>query len=187
MKNERKTGSLFIRVSVAVLFIFSISVNALIIAQGLMSPVQVVESNSMAPNINTNDGLILGSADPGSLQVGQVVVFNDPTTHSQRIVHRIVGIEQEGGATFLATKGDNNPVADPLLVPESYVQGQVIMRVPGFGIFLNFVHSPYGFLLTVVSPILLILFYSLVRARQSKLMASNRRSLIFTVELLGTR
>ena len=166
---------------------FAVGVNVLIIVQGVLSPVHVVAGNSMAPNIEPDDGLILGSADPGSLQVGQVVVFADPELRSQSVVHRIVGIEQKGDAAFLTTKGDNNQAPDPVLIPASEVQGRVLMRLPGFGVFLGFVNSPYGFMLTVVCPILLLVSYSLARSRQEQLLAGNRRSRLFTAELIGAR
>ncbi len=187
VKSGRKASSFFIQTTVIVLFLAAMVVNTVIIVQGLISPIHVVASNSMAPSINTRDGLILGSADPASLQVGEVVVFPDPEVHSQQIVHRIVGIEQQGDASYLVTKGDNNPVADPFLTPANNVVGRVAMCLPDFGLFFDFVNSPYGFALTVVSPLLLMLLNCFFRARQEKLVAEGRRSLFFTTELIGVR
>jgi signal peptidase len=187
MKSERKASSLFIQIMVMILFLAAMVVNTVILVQGVMSPIQVVASNSMAPYIETQDGLILGSADPASLQVGQVVVFPDPEVHSQRIVHRIVGIEQRDGAAYLVTKGDNNPVADPFLTPADNVEGRVAVRLPSFGIIFDFVNSPYGFVLTVISPFMLLLLNCIFRARQDKLRLEGRYSLLFTSELIGAR
>ncbi len=185
VKSERKASSYLIQIIVIALFLSAMVVNAIIIVQGLISPIHVVMSNSMAPNINTKDGLILGSANNENLRVGEVVVFPDPEVHSQHIVHRIVGIEQKGDEAYLTTKGDNNPVTDPFLIPANVVEGRVAVCLPGFGIFFDFVNSPYGFVLTVISPFLLLLLYSIVRARQDKLQAEGRYSRIFTGELIG--
>jgi signal peptidase len=186
-KGEKRVSSLFIQITVIVLFLTAMVVNTVIIVQGVMSPIQVVASNSMAPYIDTRDGLILGSAAPESLQVGQVVVFPDPEVRSQRIVHRIVGIEQMDGAAYLVTKGDNNPVADPFLTPADNVEGRVAVLLPNFGIFFDFVNSPYGFALTVISPFMLLLLNCIFRARQDKLRLEGRYSLLFTSELIGAR
>ncbi len=186
-KSGRKASSIFIQTTVVVLFLAAMVVNTVIIVQGLTSPILVIASNSMAPNINTRDGLILGSADPASLQVGEVVVFPDPDVQSQHIAHRIVGIEQQGGASYLVTKGDNNPVADPFLIPAATVEGRVAMCLPNFGLFFDFVSSLYGFALTVAAPLLLLLLNSLFRARQDQLRAEGRDSFLFTTELIGAR
>jgi signal peptidase len=186
-KSGRKASSIFIQTAVIILFLTAMVVNTVILVQGVMSPIKVVASNSMAPNINTRDGLILGSVDPEKLQVGEVVVFPDPEVHSKQIVHRIVGIEQQGEASYLVTKGDNNPVADPFLTPAANVVGRVAVCLPSFGIIFDFVNSLYGFALTVAAPLLLLLLNSLFRARQDKLRAEGRHSLLFTVELIGAR
>lgn len=183
-KSGRKASRLFIQITVTVLFLIAMLVNTIVIAQGLLAPVHVVASGSMAPDINTRDGLILRPANQENLQVGQVVVFPDPEVHSQHIVHRIVGIEQKGDASYLTTKGDNNPVADPILIPATSVEGRVALHLPGFGIFFDFVNSPYGFMLTVISPFMLLLLNCLFRARQDKLRAEGRHSRFFTANLI---
>jgi hypothetical protein len=103
----------------------------------------------------------------------------------EHIVHRIVGIEQKGDASYLVTKGDNNPVADPFLTPTATVEGRVAVCLPSFGLFFDFVNSPYGFALTVISPLLLMLLNCIFRARQDKLQSEGRHSLFFTAELIG--
>jgi signal peptidase len=184
-KSGRKASSIFIQTAVIILFLTAMVVNTVILVQGVMSPIKVVVSNSMAPNINTRDGLILGSVDPEKLQVGEVVVFPDPEVHSEQIVHRIVGIEQQGEASYLVTKGDNNPAADPFLTPAASVVGRVAVCLPSFGIIFDFVNTLYGFALTVAAPFLLLLLNGFFRARQEKLRAEGRHSLLFTVELIG--
>ncbi len=167
------------------LFFFAMGVNTLIIAQGLSGPIHVVEGESMAPNLKPRDGVILGRIKPDNLRPGQVVVFSEPLDPSTQIVHRIVDIRQKSSGTYLVTKGDGNTTDDPFLVPEENVSGRVIVRLPEMGSFLAFVHSLYGFLVTVIFPSLVVMLYAFGRAMQEKLTNEGKLSLFFTFDLFS--
>lgn len=87
---------------------------AIVAGQLIGQPVLVtyVTSDSMAPTIATGDGyLVLPSVVAGSVEKGDIVVFNAKTLHGGTgglTTHRVVGETEQG---FL-TKGDNNPFTD---------------------------------------------------------------------------
>ncbi len=181
--NGRESRCCFLaQTLVTILFFFAVGVNALIIVQGAVAPVHVVAGSSMAPGIAPRDGLILSSPEPGELRVGDVVVFNDPEASSQLVVHRIVALEEKGGSIYLRTKGDNNPEADPFLILPGDVRGKVAARIPGFGVFYDFVRTPYGFLMTVVAPVLLFPLFLLSRSIERRLRGPRRDSSLMTAE-----
>lgn len=78
----------------------------------------VVAGNSMSPALRSGEILKLEPVRPGSLEVGDVVVYRDG---SHNVVHRVVAKEKALGKTFYRTKGDANayedrPIAETLLI-----------------------------------------------------------------------
>jgi signal peptidase I len=154
-----RTAHFLIRCASILMLVFALGTNTMIIAQGAFEPIHVISGDSMAPAIHSNDGLILTRPEAGDLRLGQVVVFEDPEVPDQYVAHRIVGVEKREGSTYLITKGDNNPEPDPFLVPTRAVLGKVVLRLPAFGIFLDFVRTPFGFSTCVLCPIMLFFFW----------------------------
>ena len=91
---------------------------------------------------------------PGDLAIGKVV--KDKTTlrpkdiitywtviNGERVLntHRIEQVYDGGGFLFFATKGDNNPTADPLNVHESEVVGKYIGKIPSIGKVLDYLQT----------------------------------------------
>ena len=81
----------------------------------------VVFSDSMVPNINTGDIVIVAKEDSSSrssfanLKIGDIIVFLPPSQITQTqnqlesIVHRVVEIETDSdGSRLIRTKGDAN-------------------------------------------------------------------------------
>lgn len=165
-------------------FFFAMMVNTLVIAQGVAGPIHVVEGESMAPGLMPSDGVILAPVEPGSLQPGQVVVFYEPLDPSVQVVHRIVEVESRKGRTWLVTKGDGNPEADPFPVPEANVTGRVAVRIPSIGGFLGFIQSLPGYLVTVILPMLVAAAYVFREALLDRMVAVGRLSLLFSFDLI---
>ena len=96
------------------------------------SPIGLVVSESMAPTFGTGDILFLYKSVSESIEVGQVVFFNQRDGTGQT-VHRVVEkhIDRQGRVRIL-TKGDNNNINDAVLyesidglLSERYVTGRV--------------------------------------------------------------
>jgi signal peptidase I len=110
-----------------------IIVIGIIIAQHM----NVVVSGSMEPVFYRGDIVIiektnffgLNEIKPNDLKVGDIVIYQ-ATWFPEPVIHRIIQIGRTpDGKEYFITKGDNNPVPDPVVVyPE-----QVIAKVITFG------------------------------------------------------
>lgn len=128
----------------------------------------VIVSQSMIPTINVNDGVVVRRVDKeNNLQVGDVITFesSDRDYNGLTITHRIVGkqIVQTGEYVY-RTKGDNNVVEDSSLVKFGDIYGKVIMKIPMFGYIYKFLINPFGFLISLIIPVLIIIFTNIYRS-----------------------
>ena len=69
----------------------------------------VIATGSMTGEINKGDMIIYEEYKDQKIEEGQVIVF---LQDDNRVIHRVVGIEQVGGETRYYTKGDANPDND---------------------------------------------------------------------------
>jgi signal peptidase I len=130
----------------------ALSLSLLVIAQQVFNPFHVVISDSMSPQIETGDAVILSDLDPGEVKVGQVIIFRDPVQREQFIIHRVVNIEEDGTVRYFTTKGDNNPGPDETRVSPGEIVGGVAMNLPSFGFFLEFLSTARGYLSCIAIP-----------------------------------
>ncbi|MFX1390430.1 MAG: signal peptidase I [Promethearchaeota archaeon] len=175
-KSEKKPPSSKRKIIVAaILIIFAFSGSFLFyyilqIALNTQTPMVVVVSGSMEPNLLKGDLLFLQGKDPSLIKngtildkQGDIIVFdarglpgwinppNDP------IVHRVVD-KWYDGAWFFRTKGDANPLVDDAPVPENRILGVVVGRIPYIG-WVKIILTDSGLLiplLVVVSALLII-------------------------------
>jgi len=88
------------------------------------TPMLSVVSGSMEPNLHVGDLLIMSGAD---YQIGDIAAYL--AASGRTIIHRIIEIRSDG----YVFKGDNNPVADPLIVGREQIIGKVRLAVPLLG------------------------------------------------------
>lgn len=126
----------------------------------------VYPTPSMVPTLEVGDLVIVHSVPYDSIQVGDVIVFAEPSTSggclSEVIVHRVVEITQAG----LITQGDDrrtNPVPDePPLgyewppVPAACVRGVVAVALPYLGKISEAFPPPLNYIL--VGIIIIVIF-----------------------------
>jgi len=129
------------------------------------SPVYVVVSKSMVPTLQVGDLVVVHSEPFSGIQVGQVIVYVQPTDFGTcqglTIVHRVVAITSSG----LITQGDDrktNPLPDEPYewppVPAQCVKGVVWLSVPYLGLVSMLIPYPWNYAL--VGLILLFVFVS---------------------------
>lgn len=108
-----------------------------------------VESNSMVPAFTRGDLLVVGALADGDPEVGQVVVYQDPTIGL--VVHRVVAVDGE----LVTTQGDANNTAD---VPfdRSLIVGRVLAVVPLLGVVVGALKTPIGVIVVLISALLLV-------------------------------
>ena len=135
------------------------------------SPVYVVVSRSMVPTLEVGDLVITQSVPFGSINVGQVIIYQQPTFSGTcpnpgglTIVHRVVGMTALG----LITQGDDratNPFPDEPSqwppVPAQCVKGVVVLAIPYLGLVSMVIPYPWNYAL--VGLILIFVFLAELR------------------------
>lgn len=102
----------------------------------------VVLTGSMIPQINVKDVVITKKIDSKELKKDDIITFisTDPRFEGVTITHRIVDVipDLSTGEVSFKTKGDNNNVADSVLVKDNNILGKVIFRLPKIGYLQDF-------------------------------------------------
>jgi signal peptidase len=108
---------------------------------------------------------VLDKEEKKAVSVGQVVTFydlidtdGDGTKEVQLNTHRITKVLS--GGEYIATKGDNADAEDPQRSTD-FVIGVYEGKLPWIGNVVLFIQSRWGFLLSIVLPSFVILFYCL--------------------------
>lgn len=139
-------------------------------------PLAAVESGSMIPTLQIDDIILVqGELNLNEVKAdhkpdGDILVFKNPVgtmkrtywffTTPELIVHRAVEKKYEDGIWYFRTQGDNNytnPSSDPWpdrgggvgWVPETYVIGKVVGRLPLLGYIPLFLQTDAGMILIV--------------------------------------
>jgi signal peptidase len=131
-----------------------------------------VVSGSMEPAISRGEMVVVRPVDPGEVRVGDIVIINRLPDKDLNVCHRVVAIRYQAGLHFV-TKGDANPLPDPLDITGRNIAGRVVFHIPALGYLIRFIYTPVGFALTLFIPGLLVLLLyldslrSLIRRRRS--------------------
>ena len=152
--------------SFLVYFILQISFNT-------ESPIVVVISDSMEPQIHRGDLLFVMGIKPEDIKNGtiedkdgDIIVFNAqglwPTAPIEPIVHRVIDKYQIGDTWYFRTKGDANPIPDHAPVPETRIIGVVVGGIPYIGLVKIFL-TESGLLIPLLVVISALLILSIVR------------------------
>ena len=152
--------------SFLVYFILQISFNT-------ESPIVVVISDSMEPQIHRGDLLFVMGIEPENIKNGtiadkdgDIIVFDAlglwPTAPIEPIVHRVVDKYQIGDTWYFRTKGDANPIPDQAPVPETRIIGVVVGGIPYIG-WVKIFLTESGLLIPLLVVISALLILSIVR------------------------
>lgn len=78
---------------------------------------------------NKGDVLFIIKANPEKLKVGDIIIFQAPTTNP--VIHRIVNITEENGEKIFSTMGDNNPrqIEFEKEILEEQLVGKAIVKI----------------------------------------------------------
>ena len=120
---------------------------------GTTNPFYVVSSESMVPELNVYDILVVQARVPfESIEVGDVIVFNRPVGEDRVIVHRVTMIIDDDPYT-LQTKGDANrasiPGTDFPITENDYI-GEVHYVVPQAGFITQIFAPPINYILIAI-------------------------------------
>ena len=90
-------------------------------------------TSSMYPIIKPGSLLVVKPASPDQITVGEIIEFHAPWDNGTLYAHEAVEVVHQNGSIFFRTRGVNNPVDDPGLVPGSDLVGIVVVHVPYLG------------------------------------------------------
>jgi signal peptidase I len=132
--------------------------------------------------LSIGDIIVLQGVNPANLNANypnsDIIVYHNPADLSTLIVHRIVSKQEINGTWYFQTKGDGNGQPWPAVpspdeydghsiwtsaqysnmgVPQNYVVGKVIMRIPWFGWITLFLRENSLGLPIIIALILLLI------------------------------
>ncbi len=150
---------------VAMLFVATYGgIELLRVGLGTESPLMVVSSESMVPTLNVGDIILVRGIDPRDVVVGMIIIFHSPSNYEIPIVHRVVGIDNQGDSIFFETKGDHNLSKDGWKVPAQNLMGAYVGKIPYLGLLSLQLRGPVG--VTII--VLLVALIAAIEYRESK-------------------
>lgn len=121
----------------------------------------VVLTGSMIPNILVNDVVITKKVPSDELKVGDIITFKstDARFYGVIITHRIIEAykDQTTNSYTFKTQGDNNNVADNVLVENDNILGKVILKIPKLGYIQYFLARQGGWIFVILIPSLIVI------------------------------
>ncbi len=140
----------------------------LCLAMGTPTPIAVVTSESMETALYKGDLLILQARAPEDIQIDDIIVFQDKTwSPTERIVHRVVDIQEINGTLYYYTKGDHNPSPDDQERTYDEIIGVVVVRIPFIGYVSLFLRDNLLIVLLMVIIVILVIPELIERRRHS--------------------
>lgn len=107
-------------IGIIIILLFVVLKNKAIINENLPLRMLIVKSNSMYPNLKTNDIVIIKKYS--NYEKGDIITYSED---NYLITHRII---EKNNNDFI-TKGDNNNSEDNELVKLENIKGKVILRI----------------------------------------------------------
>ena len=141
------------------------------IALNTQTPMVVVISGSMKPNLNEGDLLFLRGKDSANIKngssegkEGDIIVFNAlglwDLAPAEPIVHRVISKRYDNGWFFL-TKGDANPAHDAAEIPQTRILGVVVGRIRYIG-WIKILLTDSGLLVPILVGVSVLLLISII-------------------------
>ena len=131
----------------------------------------VVMSGSMLPQIKIKDIVVTKRVPEERLKVEDIITFISPDerlggiTITHRIKEKFYDDSIKG--FYYRTKGDNNNIADPALVPYDNILGKVILKIPKLGYLQDILASKGTVIIVIIIPCLVIFSYDIMKGLKS--------------------
>ena len=138
-------------------------------------------------NFSGGDLIFVKTVKAEEVKKGDVISFFDPQGNGTSITsHRVLEIMNEGGKISFKTKGDNNNTEDKLPVPAENLAGVYTgFKIAGAGSVAMFMQTPWGLIICVIVPIILLIGWDAVRrARYNKKHEDDKDALLAELEAL---
>ena len=116
----------------------------------------VVKSGSMAPAIETGDVVAVDPTPAASVEVGEIVTFDEPGGSDRLMSHRVRAVEATEEGLRFTTQGDANTADEHWTIAQDGTVGRVLYRVPKLGFAVNVIQSTPGKVGLIALPALLL-------------------------------
>jgi signal peptidase len=126
------------------------------VIMGTSTPLVVVTSGSMLPNLERGDLLVLQGRPAEDIAVGNIIVFTTPNNDAP-IVHRVESIEEIDDELRYYTKGDNNDYVDAGYRTYEDIVGVQVFRIPYLGHVSLFLKEPTGMVIAIILIVILLI------------------------------
>ncbi len=131
----------------------------------------VVITNSMEPEINVHDIVIVKRFDAAELEVDDIITFMADINYDgtkEVVTHYIYAITEnaQGDLIFQTRRYFENPddyTADTWFLTESEILGQYSFRIPKIGVLVLFLRSPFGIAAAAINVIVIITIVVLIK------------------------
>jgi signal peptidase len=123
-------------------------------------PVMAIAGDSMKPELNQGDAILIGSVEASEVKVGDVIVFSvhpliqENYRYPAVVAHRVTELTTFQSELAFKTKGDNT-TEDPFVVPAADLRGEVSGSVPYLGYILLFLQSRQGMIFAIIALVLI--------------------------------
>ena len=151
-------------------------------------------NHPFAQTLHKGDIIVVQGLNPKDLNANypnsDIIIYHDPEDQNTLIVHRIVSKQEINGTWYFQTKGDGNGQPWPAIpspseydghsiwtsdkysntgIPQNYVVGKVVMRIPWFGwSTLLLRNTSWGLPLIITLILLLVVFEFVVPILRKK-------------------
>lgn len=116
----------------------------------------------MAPSIPM--GSVIFTLKLKDYQVGDVITWQE--SKKVTVTHRVITKRMDEGKTSFKTKGDTNDEIDDRTIFLEDVVGKTFLTIPFMGYMVAYAKSPYGFLLCIVIPTVIIVYEEMKTIRK---------------------
>ncbi|MDD4497633.1 MAG: signal peptidase I [Methanosarcinaceae archaeon] len=148
-------GRFIENLSPVVLLLFLLLAGLTFLAPGYGWQVNTILSGSMEPELPAGGLVVIRPVAANAVEVGDIITFPSPSG-GVLITHRVVAVEK-GSKLLFHTKGDANEGPDPYTVSAEQVIGKVCFSLPYLGYVSKFVKTPFGLVLSLLIPGLILL------------------------------
>lgn len=160
----KRIGSIFVDILIVIVFIIStLVVIASITANRTGGQPSVfgyvfssVQTDSMQGTINKGDFVVGKLIDDNTeIKEGDIISFYDYFKGKQIVItHRVVEIIDPKTDPGYITQGDNEAMSDDIIKSREDIQSVYKFRIPFIGKFIDFLKTPFGFIICLVIPLL---------------------------------
>jgi len=136
---------------------------SLLLSRALGVQLLSVQTGSMQPLLAPYDLVVVTKIYPADLQVGQLISYHSLRDSSMIITHRVIAVDI--AKNLVTTKGDALAIVDPPFGAQQIV-GQVRYHAKKLGYISDNLHKPFGLIICIYLPALMIIGAELVRLRR---------------------